>query len=248
MVGSLGRLGVFVELSLKVFPRPAATAPVRFPTNGLEAGLAAVASIARGPVAVTGLDLDPDGTVTARIGGDAELIDARAARLAASIEAHGEPIAGDAAYWDEARRFGWKGDDTRLVVVPMAPRRLIGLDAALARHDAKRRYGLAANVGWIAWPEAEPVAALSDLLAAQGLSGLVMMGPPPDDDADASADASVAPSPDRPPQRPPLTAGGSVDRTGGSSVPPLIGAVTGGAFARRVASALDPVGVFGGPR
>lgn len=208
MVGSLGRLGVIVELSLKVFPRPVATASVRFPTQGLAAGLAAVAALARGPVPVTALDLAPDGAVSARIGGSAELIEARAARLARAFEPLGAPLEEEAAHWQEASRFGWVEAGARLVVVPTAPRQIVALDAELERHGASRRYGLAANVAWVAWPEAAPLDDLSDLLAARALGGLALTG---------------APLPE-----------------------PLLGAASGGAFARRIAAALDPAGVFAG--
>jgi glycolate oxidase FAD binding subunit len=177
MVGALGRLGVMVELSLKVFPRPAATATVRFPTAGLDAGLAAVATLARGAVPVTGLDLAPDGAVTARIAGGAELIEPRTDRLARSLEPLGAPLADEAAYWDEGRRFGWVEEGARLVVVPTSPRRIVALDGELERHGAGRRYGLGANVAWVAWPAAAPLDDLSGLLGAQGLSGVVLTGP-----------------------------------------------------------------------
>lgn len=218
MVGSLGRLGVMTELSLKVFPRPEATATVRIPGRGLAEGLATIAELARGPVPPVALDLAPDGTVTARIAGSAELIEQRAERLTASCSfcrdaRQKEQLGGgggdlDAAYWDEARRFGWVGPDRRLVVVPLSPHRLLALDAELGRRGLERRYGLGANVAWVAWSEETPLDGLGDLLAAHALSGLVLTGPP---------------------------------------LPgPLLGAATGGAFARRVASALDPAGVFAG--
>jgi glycolate oxidase FAD binding subunit len=177
MVGSLGRLGVMVELSLKVFPRPAAAATVRFPTKGLAQGLAAVGPLARGPVPVRALNLDPDGAVTARIGGGAEQIEHRAARLARSLEPLGAPLEDEAAYWEEAGRFAWVDDDARLVVAPLAPRQVVPLDLELERHGARRRYGLAANVAWIGWPEGAPLDLLSDLLAGHGLSGLAVTGP-----------------------------------------------------------------------
>ncbi|HEX3362195.1 MAG TPA: FAD-binding protein [Solirubrobacterales bacterium] len=178
MVGSLGRLGVIVELSLKVFPRPDATASVRFRTGGLPAGLAAVAALARGPIPPTALDLAPDGAVTSRIGGSAELIDARTARLAGALEPAGEPLEDEAAHCEEALRFGWVEGGARLVVVPVAPRQVVALDADLDRHGAERRYGLGANVAWVAWPEAAPLDALAAILVGHRLGGLVVGGQP----------------------------------------------------------------------
>jgi hypothetical protein len=126
------------------------------------------------------------------------------------VEPHGALVEGEGAYWDEARSFAWVGDEARLVVVPLSPRRVLALDAELERRGATRRYGLAANVAWIGWPESESLDDLSVLLAAQGLSGVALTGTP--------------------------------------LVDPLLGAVTGGAFARRLASALDPAGAFAGGR
>jgi hypothetical protein len=161
-----------------VFPRPATTATVRFPTVGLGAGLAAIAALARGAVPVTALDLEPDGAVTARIGGAVELIGARAARLARSLEPAGEVDHDDAARWERARTFAWVAAEERLVVAPASPRRIVALDADLERRGAARRYGLGANVAWIAWPAAAPVEDLSALLAAHGMSALALTGAP----------------------------------------------------------------------
>jgi glycolate oxidase FAD binding subunit len=208
MVGSLGRLGVITELSLKVFPRPEATATVRFRTSGLKAGLNAVAALACGPQPLSAIDLDPDGAVTARLGGSRELLGARVERLARRVEPLGEQLVDEADRWEEARRFAWVEADARLVVIPSAPRRIVALDAELERHGVGRRYGLAANVAWVAWPLAVPIADLSGLLAAQAMSGVVLTGPPLPE--------------------------------------PLIGAATGGAFARRLVSALDPAAVLAG--
>lgn len=208
MVGSLGRLGVVVELSLKVFPRPEATATVCFPTIGLAAGLAAIAALARGPVSVSALDLAASGAVTVRIGGSAELIQARADRLARSVEPIGAPIVDEATRWDKARHFDWVSAEERLVVIPTASRQIVGLDADLQRHGLNRRYGLAANVAWVGWPEATPITELSRLLAVHALTGVVLTGPP--------------------------------------LAEPLLGAATGGDFARRIAGALASANVFAG--
>ena len=65
-----------------------------------------------------------------------------------------------------------------IVVAPASPRRIVALDADLERRAAARRYGLGANVAWIAWPAAAPVEDLSALLAAQGMSAVALTGSP----------------------------------------------------------------------
>jgi glycolate oxidase FAD binding subunit len=192
MVGSLGRLGVMVELSLKVFPSPAATATVRFPTAGLTAGLAGIAALARGPISLTALDLAGDGAIFARISGSAELIEARAARLARALEPLGVPLEDEGRHWNEARRFGWIEAGARLVVVPTVPHQVVALDAELERRGAGRRYGLGANVAWIAWPDGTPLEDLFDLLTARAMSGVVLTGPPLAEPLIGAADTAFA--------------------------------------------------------
>ena len=105
------------------------------------------------------------------------MVGARAGRLAGSIGSPGASLEDEGAYWEEGRRFAWVGDDARLVVVPTAPRQIVALDADLERHGAGRRYGLGANVAWVAWPEAAPLGDLSELIAGHGMSGVALTGP-----------------------------------------------------------------------
>jgi glycolate oxidase FAD binding subunit len=180
LVGSMGRLGTIVELALKVFPRPAAHATVRFETGSFAAGLGAVATLARGPVPPVALDLAGDGTISARIGGGADLIGPRAERLAGLLDAPAERLADDAeeAHWEEARRFAWLAPGERLAVVPLTPATALALEPELDRLGASRRYGLGANVVWLGWPGERPLDPLADLLAARGLAAAVLTGPP----------------------------------------------------------------------
>ena len=57
MVGSIGRLGVIEELSLKVFPRPAATTTVEFELTSTERAVAGEGAIARGPIELDALEI-----------------------------------------------------------------------------------------------------------------------------------------------------------------------------------------------
>ncbi len=180
MVGSLGRLGVLAEVTLKVFPRPAASTTVAFELGGLDAALAAIARLARGPLELDALDLEPPGRVLARIAGDADGLPARAARLAAALDAPGATLApgAAAASWRAAAELSWIPAGARAVRVATTAREVPALQAALVAAGAQARYGNAANVAWVAWPDAQPLARLDEALGALHLAGTALTGPP----------------------------------------------------------------------
>ncbi|MDX6700350.1 MAG: glycolate oxidase binding subunit [Baekduia sp.] len=180
MVGSIGRLGVMVQLSFKVFPRPPATTTLIFELGTPAAALAAMAQVARGPVEADALDLEAGGRLLVRLGGDAELLDARAARCGAIVGTEPERLDGDrdAAAWRDAAELAWVAPDARLVRVALTARAVGALDAALAASGATVRYSLAANVAWIAWPESLELEPLDTELRRLGLAGVVLTGAP----------------------------------------------------------------------
>jgi glycolate oxidase FAD binding subunit len=178
MVGSLGSLGVMVQLSFKVFPRPRATTTLAFALPSRAAQLDALTRVNRGPVQVDALDLDADG-VLVRLGGDAEALAARAQRLCASIDADVRRLDGtdDAAVWRDAAELSWVPAGSRVVRAALTLRDVPGLDAALAPFSALVRYSLSANLAWIAWPAEHDVAHLGAALAALGRTGVVVIDP-----------------------------------------------------------------------
>jgi len=182
MVGSAGRLGVIVELSCKVFPRPDRYATVVFEPATFAASLAALGALARGPVALVALELAPPTTVTARLAGAAELLDQRVARLRELVDAPSLRIDPDAEapLWEEARELAWAPAGAAVLAVPTALGELPALERALAPTDAPRRYGLGGGLAWIAWSPARPVAELTALLAGLGLTGIALRAAPSD--------------------------------------------------------------------
>ena len=181
MVGSMGRLGVLVQLSFKVFPRPRATTTVTFALDTLDAALAASVRLVRGPLDLDALDLTPGGGVVVRLGGDPSALDARARRLAAEVGA--EPARrdegeDDAALWRGAAELAWAPADAVIVRVGLTARSVVALDGALAAAGAVARYGLGGNVAWIAWPATAPIAGLAAILTGLGLTGMALTGPP----------------------------------------------------------------------
>ncbi len=183
MVGSIGRLGAIVQLSFKVFPRPRATTTLRFALGSLEAALAAATRLARGPLDLDALELERGGRLTARLGGDMEALDPRAARLAAEVgEADGPPERVDgedeAGLWRDAAELSWVPPEHAVVRVPLTAHGVVALDTALAAAGASARYGLGANVAWVAWPQGIEIDRLDALLRESRLTGMALTGAP----------------------------------------------------------------------
>ncbi|MCC6458437.1 MAG: FAD-binding protein [Caldilineaceae bacterium] len=181
MVGSMGRLGVLISASFKVFPAPLATATLHAPLPSLEQAVAAMTKLMGGPYDLEALDLLPQDTGTsvtllARIGGPTDVLSARMERLR-TLVGSGDAVMDDQPLWDEAREFTWTQKDVLLVKVPTTPHTLTALDHALRAANAQRRYAVGGNVAWVAWPQ--PWAACDQLLTSLGSSGLILRGDSP---------------------------------------------------------------------
>lgn len=182
-VGSLGQLGALIEMSFKVFPRPEATLTVRHTLPTLADALAALQKLYLAPLDMEALDLTADEqgfALWVRLGGLGHVLAARAERVRGLIGG-GELMSGDLngtsepAHWRRLSELAWVPAGWTLVKVPLTAKRIPALDVAVAALPAMRRYSAGGNVAWIATPA--PVAALHAVLVAQGLAGLVVMGP-----------------------------------------------------------------------
>lgn len=182
MVGSLGRYGALVAISFKVFPRPPATQTLAATYAGNEAALAAIFALATRPFELAALDVQPGepATLVLRLGGLAAALPDRIARLQRFLGAetavlNQETVADEAAFWQEANRLAWAAGTKTWVKVPIWPRLMPDLDAAVRPFTPRRRYTAGANVAWLA---TDDVAALEAALQARGLAGLCLHGRP----------------------------------------------------------------------
>lgn len=224
MVGSLGRLGVLVEVSFKVFPRPQAFMSLCVPYPDLPSALAGMTQAAAARLDLEALDLvvtqphstpsrsegtaarptEASYTLWLRLGGWERILGQRLAQLHRLLGG-GEQVEGaaEAAHWQEQRAFAWVAADQALVKVATTAAQLPALEARLAATTAQRRYTVGGNLTWIAWPGA--LSELAALLTELNLAGLVIRG---------------------------------------ATTQPRIGAQTGQLFAQRLKQALDPHGKF----
>jgi glycolate oxidase FAD binding subunit len=178
MVGSIGTLGVLTEISLKVFPRPAATLTLRFTLDGFESSLTAIAAIGRGPIRTVALDLVPPASLLARLGGPARTLPALAGRLEGIVGAAAERLDDDARLWRDASELAWAPHGDAIVRIALSPGRATGLQRSLASKGARVRYSNGVNVAWVAWPAKRTLVELDRELERLGLTAITVIGPP----------------------------------------------------------------------
>ena len=182
LVGSLGRFGVMIELSFKVFPQPPAFSTLRLTYPGLDAALKALFCLATRPVELDALDVEPadDGSIVLllRLGGLAEALLERVERLQTMLQtenqlADAETIDGEAesAFWAAVNACTWADPAASLIKIPLSPRQLPALEAHLPA--GPRRYSAGGNIAWLSTTEVETV---DSVLAETGLAGLQLWG------------------------------------------------------------------------
>lgn len=179
MVGSLGRLGVLVEMTFKVFPRPEAYGTLQLECARLDDALHALASLYASQLDIDAIDLEQGSsgtTLWVRLSGLANALPARLDRLRGLIGG-GEIIAGhdETRLWRNMRELEWVPAGWSLIKVPLTLRRIPPLEQGLIGRASLRRYSAGGQVAWIATPE--PLQALDATLSTHGLSGLVLFGP-----------------------------------------------------------------------
>lgn len=178
MIGSLGRLGVIVEASFKVFPQPPAYATLRLPQPSLDAALTTIARLNGSSFDVEALDLifEQGGpTLYIRQGGFTAALAERQERLRAWLGG-GEPFpqVEEAAFWSASREFAWVPESWALVKAPVTLSAVPVLDPVLQAAGAQRRYVAGAALAWIAWPG--DLGQLDAHLTQLQLGGLVLRG------------------------------------------------------------------------
>ena len=177
MVGSLGSLGVLVELTFKVFPRSPAHVTIRAEYKTLADALDSFYRLYTARIEIDSLDLvpRPDSVeLLVRLAGLPEALPARAERIRNLVG--GEVLAEDEAVWREAREFTWVNTGWTLIKVPLTPKRIPDLESRLGSMQTLRRYS-AGNVGWVA--VADSPENMGGLLASLALPGLVIIGATP---------------------------------------------------------------------
>ena len=185
LIGSLGSLGILVDLSFKVFPQPPAYGTLRVDLPTVADGVTLLRRLATTRFDLQALDLHagPDSiggsfaggaALHIRLGGPASVLPQRLQMLAASLGAGVVDPDAEPHFWRSGDAFAWLPPGYALIKVPVTLDRIAHLDAVLAEARAVRRYSSGGNLAWIGW-SGKP-AALDAHLRVLGLGGLVVLG------------------------------------------------------------------------
>lgn len=176
LAGSLGRLGIAVELTFKVFPGSEALSTLRFDFGGLDESVDALTRLTTSTLDLQALDLELPGTLVIRVGGVASGQQGRRERVEQLLGRGAEVLEDDEEYWRDVREFSWVPSGAILVKVPLTPARIHDLEARLRVHEAARRYSVGGNVAWVVWRREVPFDALEAILRELELGAVVVWG------------------------------------------------------------------------
>jgi glycolate oxidase FAD binding subunit len=175
MVGSLGQLGMLVEMSFKVFPRPEAFTTLRLNCAASADALNVVQRLYTSPLEIDSFDLEPTPagmTIWLRLAGLKSALPARVDRMR-NLIGGGDVIDDDELLWHDVRELKWLPQGWSLIKVPVTPKRIPALEQALPS-TILRRYSSGGQVAWIAI--SDPPSTLDRILADRNLSGLMLIG------------------------------------------------------------------------
>jgi glycolate oxidase FAD binding subunit len=182
MVGSLGQLGVLVELTFKVFPQAPAHVTIVHDLSPLTEALAALTRLYTARLEIEALEMEPGAEglkFWVRLAGLPEALPARAERVR-QLLGGGEVLADPAVEpvcWRRFRNLESDLADRSLIKIPLTPRRIPEVQAAWRSLPPQHcHYSGGGNLLWLSSPE--PPGVWHERLKALNLSGLVVMGPP----------------------------------------------------------------------
>jgi glycolate oxidase FAD binding subunit len=181
MVGSLGQLGVLIELTFKVFPVPEESTTLLATFSDHRTALDALHRLSISQEELMCLDLEAPHTIAVRIAGLPDAQKSRTDRIRtivqeASIETlHGE---NDHQYWSMAREFEWLPANHRLVRIPTTPSRISTIEEFVTSRGetVPRRYSVGGNVAWLGCPPDWKAADVNRLGQQSGTSAQPLIG------------------------------------------------------------------------
>jgi len=180
-VGSLGRFGVLVELTFKVFPRPPETLTCRLQPGSLEEAVRALKEIARSRFEPDALELRPsDNNIFVRLSGPTQALEPLARDLLTHWPGQRLPDNEAALFWSELREFEWAHRHGPLIKVVLSTENLKGFQETIrSLCDVRLHISAAGNMAFLSLPNTSGLENLSECLSRLSLSGMTLRGEAP---------------------------------------------------------------------
>ena len=180
-VGSLGRFGMLVELTFKVFPAPSDMLTCRLKTESLEQAVRVMSEVARSRFEPEALELLPkDNSLFVRLAGPTQAM----GRLSSDLLNRwpGERLGPREAtqFWSRLREFEWAHQDGMLVKVALSTECLPAFYETIGTvSDARFHISSAGNMAFLSFPDAKEVNSVTERLSRLSLSGITLRGDAP---------------------------------------------------------------------
>jgi glycolate oxidase FAD binding subunit len=182
-VGSLGRLGVLLEATFKVFPQPAAYQTLQLEYDRLESALDDLVRLAMAPIDASCLELLPPRRILIRLGGQSTALERRTERCLKLTSGTARRLSADEDQhiWQEAREFAWSPAGDYFFKIPLLPQQIAEWEAQLPPVElAPRRYGAGGHVLWLSWPDSPALAGQLQQLQRRRQPALMLRGAAPE--------------------------------------------------------------------
>jgi glycolate oxidase FAD binding subunit len=178
--GSLGRFGVLVELTFKVFPRPSGSLTLSLPVADSAAAVSLLTAVSCSRWEPEAIDLLPSGNAALRLSGPQGAITAIAGEILSRWP--GEILSGEAAgaLWAELREFRWALADGALLKVAPIPRDIPALASAVHALEGRMHVSSGGNAAYVSLPPgADPAGLCLPALTLRGACALWHRAPAP---------------------------------------------------------------------
>ena len=178
MVGSMGRFGILVDMTFKVFPKPCRSQTWCSVFDDHHSAMNTLAEVAASRLEVDALDYRPERKELAiRLSGPEEVLPLLMKEISGRW-APGRELSEQEAlkYWEQVKNLSWSGFEQPLMIkVPLNLTKFLAIGDTLSKNDCCRLHlSVGGNLAWIALQSREHLPWLSDQLRSQELPGLVV--------------------------------------------------------------------------
>jgi glycolate oxidase FAD binding subunit len=169
--GSLGRLGILTEISVKVFPAPQKRQTLVLQTSNITECVQALTLALRQSWDLEAAEILPKYRLALRLAGYAKALPSRWQAVRDLLPFPAELLTDfeERLFWDDEYDFDWVQASQALVRIPITANQIPLLETFFGA--APHRFSLAGNLAQVAWEE--DLAVLDGFLRGHGLGGVV---------------------------------------------------------------------------